>query len=573
MNRLVTFSNRVRQLASRLFVRVIKRWKGNFYLYLAVIFSLLVVVDALFLHITANMRQAAFDTMVRYRIVVPKPDTDIVIVDINEASLAAMAKEYGRWPWPRQVLGEFLEHLEEQHPKAVVFDILFSDPDIYNPDSDSYFDAAVSGTTNTFFPMLRLDEASDSLSRINPGMIPGVTPLSETVKSDATIGIVLPCFQSVIRGGRLGLHNIYPDSDGVVREYLVYRDDYGWKVPSLPARVIGQLGYKEPDVQRVILNWRGKPFSYQTIAFSSLFDDMTSKDKTRPQDEFTNKIVLIGSTAPSLFDVKPTPISSLHPGVEILATALDNMKHGDYLRYPEGRALFPALAFLIIWATAWAFYRDFQRDRIDSLFGASQFILLGISYASINFTNTYINLTGPVTVGVAYFTIARIYATATSRTLETNVLRASEERGGDLAAFLLLIRVGETDDAVSESTLKNICRQLRRSGTEIKSVEALKGHQEGIWALFAQTLAVSWVVSAQEKTARERVARDIKSLTASLDSILSRYAGPDGSGLSWFLHEGRISGGKEARAGWRTLFAEAQCRWHEANIEDGGSET
>jgi CHASE2 domain-containing sensor protein len=64
------------------------------------------------------------------------------------------------------VLGEFLEHLEEQHPKAVIFDILFSDPDVYNPDSDTYFAAAVSRTTNTFFPMLRLDEASDSLSQI-----------------------------------------------------------------------------------------------------------------------------------------------------------------------------------------------------------------------------------------------------------------------------------------------------------------------------------------------------------------------------------------------------------------------
>jgi CHASE2 domain-containing sensor protein len=511
--------------------------------------------------------------MVRYRIVVPKPDKDIVIVDINEASLAAMAKEYGRWPWPRQVLGEFLEHLEEQHPKAVVFDILFSDPDIYNPDSDNYFDAAVSGTTNTFFPMLRLDEASDSLSRIKPGMIPGVTPLSNEAKQNATIGIVLPHFQSVLQGGRLGLHNIYPDPDGVVREYVVYRDDYGWKIPSLPARVIGQLGYKEPDAQHVILNWRGKPFSYQTITFSSLFDDMTSKNKTRPQNEFTNKIVLLGSTAPSLFDVKPTPMSRLHPGVEILATAVDNMKHGDYLRYPEGRTLYPLITFLIVWATAWAFYRDFQRDRIDSLFGASQFILLGISYASINFTNTYINLTGPVTVGVAYFTVARIYATATGKALETSALKASEERGGDLAAFLLLIRVGETNDAVSEKTLKNICRQLRRSGVETKSVEMLKGHQEGIWALFEQTLAVSWVVASQDQTARERVTKDIKNLTASLGSILSRYVGPDRSGLSWFLHEGRVSGGKGARAGWRTLFAEAQCRWHETNIEDGGSET
>jgi hypothetical protein len=321
----------------------------------------------------------------------------------------------------------------------------------------------------------------------------------------------------------------------------------------------------------VLLNWRGKPFSYQTMIFSSVFNDMISKNKTRPQSEFTNKIVLIGSTAPSLFDVKPTPMSRLHPGVEILATAIDNMKRGDYLRYPQGRTLYPLLALLIVWATAWAFYRDFRRDKIDPLFGASQFILLGVSYASINFTNTYVNLTGPVTIGIAYFTIARIYATATSKALETSALRASEGTEGDLAAFLLLIQVGERDNAVDEGTLKKICRRLQKSGKEAKSVEMLKGRQEGIWALFEQTLAVSWVIPAQDRAARDRVAKDIEGLTASLGTMLPKYLGPDKQAATWFVHEGRISGGKAARAGWRALFAEAQLRWHRATTQDGGT--
>jgi len=109
--------------------------------------------------------------MVRHRITAPKPDPDIVIVDINEASLAALAGEYGRWPWPRQVFGEFLEQVEQQKPKAVVFDILFSDPDVYNPDSDSYFNDAIAATDNTFFAFLRLPEVQDKLSQIKLGML------------------------------------------------------------------------------------------------------------------------------------------------------------------------------------------------------------------------------------------------------------------------------------------------------------------------------------------------------------------------------------------------------------------
>ena len=564
MNPFVTVSSHVRRVATHASAWVAKHWKNAFYVYLAAFFSLFIAVDAIFLHVTANMRQRAFDMMVRHRIIAPQPDKDIIIVDIDEASLAAMAKEYGRWPWPRQVLGEFLEHLEGQRPRAVVFDILFSDPDVYNPDSDAYFDAAVSETANTFFPMLRLDEASDALSQITPAMIPGVAPAPGETQEQATIAVVLPHFQSILQGGRLGFHNIYPDPDGIVREYLVVRIDYGWAIPSLPARVVRELGYHTPAPSRVLLNWRGKPFSYRTVRFSDVFNDMLSKDKRRPQDEFANKIVLIGSTAASLFDVKPTPMSRLHPGVEILATAIDNLKHEDYLRYPEGRVLYPLLSLLIVWGTAWAFYRNAGRGKIDRLFGASQFILLGISFASINLTSTYVNLTGPVTVGLAYFTLARVYAAATGGLLETNVVRASVERSGALHATLLLIRAGDSDDDVGGRSLEAIRQRVANVGTELKSVEMLKGRQKGIWALFERTLAVSWVVPAHDQAARARVAKDIENVTACLDGLLPRCLGAGDDTPAWFVHDGLISGGLAARAGWRALFAEAQIRWNQA---------
>jgi len=569
MNPFATVSAHVRRVVAQASAWVAKHWKNVFYVYLAAAFSLFIAIDTAFLHLTVNMRQKAFDMMVRHRIIVPKADRDIVIVDIDEASLAAMAKEYGRWPWPRQVLGEFLEHLEGQHPKAVVFDILFSDPDVYNPDSDAYFDAAVAETANTFFPMLRLDEASDALSQITPAMIPGATPAPGETQQEATIAVVLPHFQSILRGGRLGLHNIYPDPDGVAREYLVYRIDHGWALPSLPARVVRELGNRTPASPRVLLNWRGKPFSYRTVSFSDVFNDMLSKHKRRPQDEFTNKIVLIGSTAPSLFDVKPTPMSQLHPGVEILATAIDNLKQGDYLRYPEGRFLYPLLSLLIVWATAWAFYRNAGRSKIDRLFGASQFILLGVSFASINFTTAYINLTGPVTVGLAYFTLARVYAAATSGLLETNVVRTSVERSGELRATLLLIRVGEPDTAVGDSMLVTIRRRLEKVGTESKSVEMLKGRQKGIWALFENTLAVSWVIPAHDHAARKRVAKDIENISACIEGLLPRRLDAGDNALTWFVHDGLISGGTAAKAGWRALFAEAQIRWHQAAERHG----
>jgi CHASE2 domain-containing sensor protein len=561
MDRLAAAAARAQQRLVRAVTLVATRLKNNFYVYLAAIFSLFIVLDAALLHVTSNMRQTAFDAMVRSRIIVPRPDPDIVIVDIDEASLAAMAKEYGRWPWPRQVLGEFLEHLEAQRPRAVVFDILFSDADVYNPDSDDYFDAAIARTTNTFFPLLRLGEASDSASQFRPAMIPGVTAIPGAAQNDAHVAAVLPHLPAILRGGRLGFNNIYPDPDGIVREYLVFRTDYGWMIPSLPARLIRDLGYRLPREPRVVLNWRGKPFSYRTVSFSDVFNDMTSKERRRSPTEFANRIVLIGSTAPSLFDTRPTPVSRLHPGIEILATAVDNLKRGDYLRYPPGRILYPLLTLTIVWATATAFYRDAGRDKIDPLFGASQVVLIAVSYASINFTNTYIDLTGPVTVALAYFTTARIYAAVTSRALETSVVRASVDHDAKLQGVLLLL---ELHADPGERALRQMRRRLRRVGTERKSVEALKGRQEGIWALFENVLLVSWAAPAGDRDARSRIDDDIAAVTAVVNRTLRGRQDTETGAIKGVIQEGPISGGEAAKADWRALFAEAQLRWQQA---------
>ena len=540
-----------------------QRWKNNFYLYLAGLFTLLVLADVMYLHVAANMRQTTFDMMMRYRINVAKPDPNIVIVDINEASLAAMASDYGRWPWPRQVLGEFLEQIEKQKPRAVVFDILFSDPDVYNPNSDAYFDAAIASSNNTFFPFLRLDSDSDKLSQIKPSMIPGVKASSEDADKEATVAVVLPPFAAAISGGRLGLHNIYPDADGVVREYQIYSNDYGWKIPSLSARMAEFNAWPETQEQRVLLNWRGPPFTYHYVSFSDVFMDFGRKTKTRPPAEFTNKIVIIGSTASSLFDSKPTPLSKIHPGVEILATAMDNIKHGDYLRFPEGRLPILLLTLSIIWLAAIGFYRNVGRDKIDLVFGFSQFILIGVSFATINFTNTYINLTGPVTVGLLYFTIARLYSAVTSKTLEQNMVRFSAESNGDLYATLLLIRLDADKNIVPVAMLEKIRRSLEKCGKLSKSVDILKGSQRGIWDLFEKTIAVSWATRTDNQVAVEQVKQDVETVLATLQIQLRKHLAKPDNAAEWFVHHGEVESGKGARAGWRKMFAQGLLRWED----------
>ena len=92
---------RLKLLVGQWLAQATRKLRNNFYLYLAALLTVFVLIDAGIFHVGENMRQKAFDFMVRSRLVAPEPDPDIVIVDINEASLASMAKDYGRYPWPQ----------------------------------------------------------------------------------------------------------------------------------------------------------------------------------------------------------------------------------------------------------------------------------------------------------------------------------------------------------------------------------------------------------------------------------------------------------------------------------------
>lgn len=536
---------------TRLTTLLAERLQGNFYLYLAALLSLGVLVDASVFHVGANMKQKAFDFVVRHRIVTPRPDPDIVIIDVNEASLAALAPDYGRWPWPRQVFGEFVEKLEAQKPKAIVFDILFSDADLQNPDSDAYFNEAIAATDNTFFPFLRLPEQHDALSQVKPGMIPGVQAIEAKGDQSATVAVVLPHFAAALKAGRLGTHNIEPDADGVVREYRLWHDKNGWRLPSLPLQV-GKFIRTDADLppQNMLVNWRGGPFTYRSISFSDAYQDMTAKAPKRPANEFSGKIVIIGSTAPSLFDLKATPMAKMHPGVEILATAIDNIKHGDDLKFWRGQGAYILLSLLAIWLTAMAFYRDVERERFDKLFTRSQLLLLAISYIGLNLSNLYIDLTAPVTWAVACFGIAKIYALANERVWSRQLNNVPTPGNGTQVALTVIFLEARTP--LGEAALIKIRRDLETEPGAPRTVEILKGSHSGLWGLFDEMLLVSWRGDAIKQSDE-----DTQQLIARLPALLKKAGVPTRVTIRHATKAGVLDNTRTAATQWRSLFAEA----------------
>src|ERR1035438_4581474 len=55
----------------------------------------------------------------------PSPPSDIVIVDMDEASRRKLDQSWFR-PWDRRLHAELLAHLKADGARAVVFDVLFS---------------------------------------------------------------------------------------------------------------------------------------------------------------------------------------------------------------------------------------------------------------------------------------------------------------------------------------------------------------------------------------------------------------------------------------------------------------
>ena len=546
-----------------------RKLKNNFYLYLATLFTLLVLLDAGVFHVGENMRDKAFDFMVKHRVIAPKADKDIVIVDINEASLAAFAKEYGRWPWPRQVLGEFVENIQAQKPKAIIFDIVFSDADIYNVDSDAYFDEVISASENTFFPILRLDASQDASSQLKYAQIPGLKSSLEANNNaavqNATIAAILPHFKGALKPNRLGTHNVYPDSDGIVREYRMLHDEAGWLLPSLPMAVAKFAGANVSALPKdMLINWRGKPFTYAYATFSDVFSDLASKDKKRAPNEFTDKIVIIGSTAPGLFDIKPTAMDKQFPGVEILATAIDNAKHGDYLKVWRGKTPYILLSLLLIWLTTAAFYFKVDRDKFNSIFTGSQLALLVLSYLAISFSNTYLDLTAPLLWAAAFFAMAKIYALATDLALQRWLAFGVSDNAAELRVLMMPILV-EASEPLSDALLKKLKRKMQLASKTPNNIEILAGAQSGIWGLFGDMLVVSWMYASDKTVYDETAKQDALHISAQLPTLIASIGLPNNTLTRYALHEGKLLNQSSLASQWRTLFAQAVIKLEHEN--------
>ena len=343
---------------------------------------LLAQVELTWLRSSLSLENRLADLFVRQQARGLPPDPDIVIVNIDDPSLARMQDVAGSWPWPRSVHGELVRGMARQNPKAIVFDIQFTERDQYRPGSDRLFNDALDVDAKIFFPMVRrdqsLDAGGDPVQQV-AGLL-GLLPTAQA-RPDARVAI-FPPLAIEPRHWRTGTINYLEDSDGVGRRYHLYTPAYGWLIPSLPARVAADLAYPVPRQDDMILAWRGAAGAFQRISYADLYQDFSREKPQRSQNELTGKIVIVGTDATGLSDLRVTPIDSRYPAVEILATAIDNLKNQRAMHAaPDWFAR--ALAAFLLAFLGLLFLRGVNALRIGGALLAFTLLALFISYVAV----------------------------------------------------------------------------------------------------------------------------------------------------------------------------------------------
>ncbi len=467
---------------SKFFGRLVRRDKNNaFYFLLLIIFIVAIFINYAFDISNQKYDPASFDLAIKYRLSSPPPDQDVIILDVDERSLAAMADEYGRWPWPREVHAESLALLEDLEVAGIAFNIMFSDSDINNPDSDSLFDEISSDLEKTIFPFIRLNPENDNLSKLLIGSIGSATFDNVEVK-EKTIAAVIPLFNGT--RDKLGVSNLVPDDDGMIRRYTVNLSEQGFSIPSLASATVDLSKEKLNDLPKdeIILNWRNKNGNYKRISFSDFF----LSEGEIPDITFDNKLIVYGVSAPGISSLKTTPAFALIDDNTVIATALDDMKNETHLSVlsKEFTAFLTIISIILLF---FAFRGEKNVGKTSAFFGIAEVMLVMITFGSVSYTNYLLDLSQVFLISSFYFFIALAYHQAHVRAyrgagkfplanfekIETNLLIVygfySEDMDEEkLIAFRRLLETATNpeqiiilDNAFSESNfIGNICNNF-----------------------------------------------------------------------------------------------------------------
>lgn len=242
---------------------------------------------------------------------------DIVIVGIDDESLSRI----GRWPWPRAVHATVLDRLTEAGARAVLMDLMFTEPEGGDARGDAALARSLAANGRTILAVALESTAERQL--VEAGPLP--------VLRDAAAAV--------------GHIDAELDPDGMARSVYLWA---GLGAPRYPQLALGLLQIGDPTTaarysrrsgvlpvpadasawlreQWLRIPFTGAPGTYAHLSYADVLTGRT------PRAALAGKYVLIGATAIGLGDAYPTPVSGFGrtmPGVELHANILQSLIEG-----------------------------------------------------------------------------------------------------------------------------------------------------------------------------------------------------------------------------------------------------
>jgi len=353
-----------------------------------------------------ELRVRTFDT---FQLIDPRVKTarPVTIIDIDEKSLANL----GQWPWPRTRIADLVANLTRLGAVVIGFDIVFAEPDRLNPDVAADTIRNLDEETRAKLRTLPSNDQifADAMrhSRVVLGESGLPYVLSEFDNTLPVTGLAmlgeqpqpfLVDFPGLLRNvhvleqaaaGR-GLFTIKPERDGIIRRVPMMMQAQGATMPSLSFEILrvatgtdtifiksDKAGIKSIAVKgfEVPTDRNGQLWVHFARRDPSIYVSAADVLEGRVAPErIARKLVLIGTSAVGLLDLKTTPIDPVMPGVEVHAQVLESALTRVVLSQPNYGIVVELCAAIVLGVLVIAF---------APLFGPISLVAVGALFASL----------------------------------------------------------------------------------------------------------------------------------------------------------------------------------------------
>lgn len=321
---------------------------------------------------------------------------DIVLVTIDEESLRGLEPLVGRWPWPRLVHANLLNYLARAKPRAVLYDVLFTEQDRarFFVQEQEWTGAESDAELASAARQVPLILPGDAVPEAREGQqapavtVPGLS-IAADVRAEAR-PVFVPPIPGVAAAARVVAHNFAVlDADGPWRRYVPlirYQDQV---VPSLAVGTVAvalgldgrairsdagdlRIGDRAfplttrqvelPDgsartTRRALIRFRGRlpdgESPYRRVSFYRLFYSeqqlLEGQAPLEPPETLRDRIVVVGATAAALDDVFTVPVAGKMAGLEVHASVVDSLlSQRTIAQAPPGSAIALTLAAAVL---------------------------------------------------------------------------------------------------------------------------------------------------------------------------------------------------------------------------------